>query len=163
MPLWEGDGASCYSKQHRISDICWSFRTGLMLPSIAVAGTAGNPLCPGEEVSFDPGNGEDIIVPAEFMVSVFAKGLNFPTGIAFRGNSRRFEVYVLESGSFPASPCNNGVEWQTKGLPGNPFMRRPGARTSSSRLVGRSISLLNMASKGGGSLRRTTGQTADAS
>ena len=95
--------------------------TGLMLPSIAVAGTAGNPLCPGEEVSFDPGNGEDIIVPGEFMVSVFAKGLNFPTGIAFRGNSRRFEVYVLESGSFPASPCNNGVEWQTKGLPGNPF------------------------------------------
>jgi hypothetical protein len=95
--------------------------TGLMLSSIAVAGTAGNPLCPGEEVSFDPGNGEDIIVPAGFMVSVFAKGLNFPTGIAFRGNSRRFEVYVLESGSFPASPCNNGVEWQAKGLPGNPF------------------------------------------
>jgi len=95
--------------------------TGLALPSIAVAGTAGNPLCPGEEVSFDPGNGEDIIVPAGFMVSAFAKGLNFPTGIAFRGNSRRFEVYVLESGSFPASPCNNGVEWQAKGLPGNPF------------------------------------------
>jgi hypothetical protein len=58
--------------------------TGLMLSSIAVAGTAGNPLCPGEEVSFDPGNGEDIIVPTGFMVSVFAKGLNFPTGKALR-------------------------------------------------------------------------------
>jgi hypothetical protein len=157
--------------------------TGLMLSSIAVAGTAGNPLCPGEEVSFDPGNGEDIIVPAGFMVSVFAKGLNFPTGIAFRGNSRRFEVYVLESGSFPASPCNNGVEWQAKGLPGNPFTpdllvlirtrsccapsanrltRRPGAPMSSSPVVGLSISLSNAASKGGSSSRRTMGQTADA-
>src|SRR5215471_11849394 len=95
--------------------------TVLALPSAAFAATAGNPLCPGEEVSFNPGNGEDIVVPDGFAVSVFAKGLNFPTGIAFRGNSQRFEVYVLESGSFPASRCNDGAAWQANGLPGNPF------------------------------------------
>jgi hypothetical protein len=157
--------------------------TGLMLSSIAVAGTAGNPLCPGEEVSFDPGNGEDIIVPAGFMVSVFAKGLNFPTGIAFRGNSRRFEVYVLESGSFPASPCNNGVEWQAKGLPGNPFtpdllvfdqnaklLRALGkptdAATRSANVFQPGGGAVDIAFErgfeGGSSSRRTMGQTADA-
>jgi hypothetical protein len=83
--------------------------------------TVGNPLCPGEEVSFNPDNGEDIIVPDGFKVSVFAAGLNFPTGIAFRGDSRHFEVYVLESGVFPTSRCNDGVAWQSKGLQGNPF------------------------------------------
>jgi hypothetical protein len=95
--------------------------TVLALPGAAFAATVGNPLCPGEEVLFNPGNGEDIVVPDGFAISVFAKGLNFPTGIAFRGNSHRFEVYVLESGAFPASRCNDGVAWQTKGLPGNPF------------------------------------------
>jgi hypothetical protein len=93
----------------------------LVLPSVAVANMAGNPLCPGEEVSFDPGNGQDIILPEGFTLSVFASGLNFPSGIAFRGNSQRFEVYVLESGAFPASQCNSGVAWQAKGLTGNPF------------------------------------------
>jgi hypothetical protein len=93
----------------------------LGLPGIAVAGTVGNPLSPGEEVSFNPSNGEDIIVPDGFKVSVFASGLSFPTGIAFRGSAKRFEVYVLESGVFPTSQCNDGVAWQTKGLSGNPF------------------------------------------
>src|SRR6202008_136444 len=68
----------------------------LGLPGIGVAGTVGNPLCPGEEVSFNPSSGEDIVVPDGFKVSVFASGLNFPTGIALRGSSKRFEVYVLE-------------------------------------------------------------------
>ena len=95
--------------------------SSLVAPTLAGAATVGNPLCPGEEVSFNPGNGEDIVVPDGFAVSVFAKGLNFPTGIAFRGNSQRFEVYVLESGSFPASRCNDGAAWQANGLPGNPF------------------------------------------
>src|SRR6516164_7861186 len=93
----------------------------LILPTAVNAASVGNPLCPGEEVSFNPGNGEDIVVPDGFKVSVFASGLNFPTGIAFRGNSRRFEVYVVEAGRFPTSRCNDGVAWQTKGLPGNPF------------------------------------------
>jgi hypothetical protein len=95
--------------------------SSLVLPTVAGAATVGNPLCPGEDVLFNPGNGEDIVVPDGFAVSVFASGLNFPTGIAFRGNSERFEVYVLESGVFPTSQCNDGVAWQSKGLPGNPF------------------------------------------
>lgn len=93
----------------------------LALPSAAPAMTVGNPLCPGEEVSFNPGDGQDIVVPDGFKVSVFASGLNFPTGIAFRGDAHRFEVYVLESGVFPTSRCNDGVAWQSKGLPGTPF------------------------------------------
>jgi hypothetical protein len=107
--------------------------------------TVGNPLCPGEEVSFNPGNGEDIVVPDGFVVSVFASGLNFPTGIAFRGNADRFEVYVLESGVFPTSRCNDGVAWQSKGLPGNPF-------TPDIRVFDKSAKLL-----------RTLGKPADAS
>ena len=97
------------------------FAASFALPTAASAMTVGNPLCPGEEVLFNPDNGQDIVVPEGFKVSVFASGLNFPTGIAFRGDSRRFEVYVLESGVFPTSRCNDGVAWQSKGLPGNPF------------------------------------------
>jgi hypothetical protein len=96
--------------------------TVLALSSVAFGATAGNPLCPGEEVLFRPGNGEDIVVPDGFKVSVFAKGLNFPTGIAFRGNSQKFEVYILESGGIPTSRCNDPVAWQASGQPGrNPF------------------------------------------
>jgi hypothetical protein len=96
--------------------------TVLVRSSVAFGATAGNPLCPGEEVLFNPGNGEDIVVPDGFNVSVFAKGLNFPTGIAFRGDSQMFEVYILESGGIPASRCNDPVAWQASGQPGrNPF------------------------------------------
>src|SRR6516162_11473467 len=82
----------------------------LALPNAATA--ASNLLCPDEDVSFNPGNGEDIVVPDGFKVSVFASGLNFPTGIAFRGDSRRFEVYVVESGAFGPSRCDTGAAWQ---------------------------------------------------
>jgi hypothetical protein len=92
-----------------------------VLPTAVDAASVGNPLCPGEEVLFNPDNGPDIVLPEGFKVSVFVSGLNFPTGIAFRGDSRRFEIYVVEAGRFPTSRCNDGVAWQTKGLPGNPF------------------------------------------
>src|SRR5262249_10962134 len=39
--------------------------------------------------------------------SVFVSGLNFPTGIAFLGNSQNFQVFVLESGhGLGGSRCN---------------------------------------------------------
>src|SRR2546423_1372235 len=68
-----------------------------------------NPNCPVETVFYDPGNGQDIAVPAGFKVSVFAKDLNFPTGIAFVGNKNDFQVLVVESGKgLPAgNNCNN--------------------------------------------------------
>jgi hypothetical protein len=95
----------------------------LVLPFGVQAATVGNALCPGEEVLFDPGNGQDITVPAGYSVSVFASGINFPTGIAFRstGPGGAFEVYVLESGHGLPSRCNDEIGWQNANLPGNPF------------------------------------------
>ncbi len=73
----------------------------------ALAATLKNPVCPVETAFYSPGNGEDIIIPAGFKVSVFAKDLNFPVGIAFRGHKDKFEVYVLESGHGLPSRCND--------------------------------------------------------
>jgi hypothetical protein len=66
------------------------------LPGVARAATVANPLCPAEVVFFAPGTGQDITVPPGFTVSVFASGLNAPTGIAFAGHKNNFQVYVLE-------------------------------------------------------------------
>ena len=91
----------------------------LTLPALVAA--ASNPLCPTEDVLYNPDNGEDIVVPPGFTVSVFVKNLNFPTGIAFQGNSKKFQVYVLESGHGLPSICNDEIKWQTMNFPGNPF------------------------------------------
>ena len=83
------------------------FALVLTPPTLATAQSRGNPLCPNEDVFFNPGNGENIVVPAGFTVSVFKSGLNFPTAVAFRGNRDRFEVFVLESGHGLPSRCND--------------------------------------------------------
>ena len=72
---------------------------------------------------YSPGNGEDIVVPPGFKVSVFAKDLNFPVGIAFTGNDRKFSVYVLESGHGLPSICNDEDSPVVGGTfsPTNPF------------------------------------------
>ena len=75
-------------------------------PAAALLPLVGNPACPGEEVQYDPGTGQDIVVPPGYTISVFAKNLNFPTGIAFEGSSKKFKVYVLESGHGLPSTCN---------------------------------------------------------
>ena len=93
------------------------------LPLTVSAVTVGNPVCPTEQVLYNPGNGEDIVVPSGYQVSVFAKNLNFPTAVAFRinrkgndhdnghnkgkGNKSNFEVFVLESGHGLPSICND--------------------------------------------------------
>jgi glucose/arabinose dehydrogenase len=76
----------------------------------AEAQLVGNAACPGEDVFFNPSQGQDIIVPPGYKVEVFASGLNFPAGIAFKGNSHRFEVYVTESGTGLPGRCN-GAEF----------------------------------------------------
>ena len=81
----------------------------LALPTFVAA--AGNPQCAGEDVLYNPGNGEDIIVLPGYKVSVFAKDLNFPVAVAFRGNEHRFEVFVLESGHGLPSRCNDETTW----------------------------------------------------
>jgi hypothetical protein len=93
----------------------------LLLPGLAKADVA-NPICPSERAFFDPGNGQDIALPPGYTVSVFAKGLNMPTGIAFLGNKNRFNVYVLESGHGLPSRCNE-QDKVTGGVanPNNPF------------------------------------------
>jgi hypothetical protein len=94
----------------------------MMLPNLAVAAPVANPLCPTETVNFAPGNGQDITVPEGFKVSVFASGLNAPTGIAFLGDPKHFQVYVLESGHGLPSRCNDDTAFGTGDFdPKNPF------------------------------------------
>ena len=83
-----------------------AFAPFVALPTAAEAATVTNPICPTEFALFNPDDGKDIVVPDGFKVSVFASGLNMPTGIAFLGNSNRFDVYVLESGHGLPSKCN---------------------------------------------------------
>ena len=83
-----------------------AFAPFVALPTAAEAATVKNPICPTEFALFNPDDGKDIVVPDGFKVSVFASGLNMPTGIAFLGNSNRFDVYVLESGHGLPSKCN---------------------------------------------------------
>ena len=106
--------------------------TGLLLagvsvaPSVALADVKSNPTnlpgCSLNTAFYSPGQGEDIVVPQGFTVSVFAKDLNAPVGIAFKGNQHNFEVYVLESGHGLPSRCNDEA-LQPGGTfsPNNPF------------------------------------------
>src|SRR5438445_518841 len=71
-----------------------------------VSADVANPICPAEIVHFNPSNGQDIVVPKGFTASVFKAGLNGPTGIAFLGNAKSFQVFVLESGHGLPSRCN---------------------------------------------------------
>jgi glucose/arabinose dehydrogenase len=94
----------------------------LLVAPQAVAATVANPLCPDNTALFDPGNGEDIVVPQGYQVSVFKSGLNFPTGIAFRGDAKHFEVFVLESGHGLPSVCNEQGSFGSGEFdPKNPF------------------------------------------
>lgn len=102
-----------------------------MMPAAAGAATVANPIagCEGNTAQFNPGNGQDIVLPKGFKVSVFASGLNFPTGLAFllKGDSddprrRSFEVYVLESGHGLPSRCNEQDSFGSGAFdPHNPF------------------------------------------
>jgi glucose/arabinose dehydrogenase len=101
--------------------------TALLLASLALApvaafGQASNPVCPTETAFFNPGNGEDIVVPTGYKVEVFAKGLNFPTDVAFLGSKDNFRVLVLESGTGLPSRCNDNTKVAGgKFDPNNPF------------------------------------------
>ena len=104
----------------KLALLCSVAGCSFALGPVAFAGTINtiaNPIdgCSGNTALYDPGEGQDIVVPDGYTVSVFAKGLNFPTGIAFRsthkvdnlGNpARAFEVFVLESGHGLPSRCN---------------------------------------------------------
>jgi glucose/arabinose dehydrogenase len=95
----------------------------IAMPRVAAAHqTLANPLCPDNTALFFPEQGQDIVLPPGYTVSVFKAGLNFPTGIAFRGNSNGFEVYVLESGHGLPSRCNDQSAFGSGDFdPTNPF------------------------------------------
>src|SRR5258705_7311511 len=96
---------------------------GAVFPAGPALADAANPVCPEERAFFDPGNGEDIVVPKGFKVEVFASGLNFPTDVAFLGGKHDFRVLVLESGTGLPSQCNDNtrVPGIPKFDPRNPF------------------------------------------
>ncbi|HSD60505.1 MAG TPA: hypothetical protein VLC55_06590, partial [Burkholderiales bacterium] len=80
------------------------------LPLSALADkTNPNPGCEVESVFYDPGTGQDVVVPEGYKIEVWAKDLNFPTDIAFVGDKRNFKAYVLESGTGLPSRCNNNA------------------------------------------------------
>ena len=94
----------------------------LTLPAFAVAATVANPLCPNNTALFNPDTGSDIVLPSGFKVSVFAKGLNFPTGIAFLRHGNGFDVFVLESGHGLPSVCNEQASFGSGAFDSkNPF------------------------------------------
>ncbi len=87
----------------------------LLLPAVAHAATVANPStspqCMNNTAFFNPTLPPSIVLPPGFTASVFAKGLNMPTGIAFLGNSSSFQVFVLESGHGLPSVCNDETLW----------------------------------------------------
>jgi hypothetical protein len=110
------------STRLRLRPVVAALASLLALPTAAFAATVANPICPNNTALFNPDSGQDIVVPPGFKVSVFASGLNFPTGLAFRGNAQHFEVYVLESGHGLPSRCNEQDAFGTGQFdPNNPF------------------------------------------
>jgi glucose/arabinose dehydrogenase len=87
----------------------------------ASAATVGNAACPGEDVQFNPGTGQDILVPPGYEVEVLAQGLNFPTNIAFKGNEHNFQVFVTEAGTSLPGRCNAAVGYPSSDAD-NPFL-----------------------------------------
>lgn len=80
------------------------------------------PGCSSNTANFGPDNGAGIMVPPGYTVSVFAQGLNQPTGIAFLRHGNGFDVYVLESGHGLPSLCNEQGSFGTGQFdPNNPF------------------------------------------
>src|SRR3981189_1053321 len=106
---------------------------GIAAVPVAALADGVNPNCTGESVYYNPGNGEDIVVPRGFKVEVFAKGLNFPTDVAFVGGKDNFRVVVLESGTGLPGKCNNNATAALRALgigkfsAANPFT--PGVST----------------------------------
>jgi hypothetical protein len=69
------------------------------------------PDCMNNTAFFNPKLPPSINLPAGFTASVFASGLNAPTGIAFLGSASSFQVFVLESGHGIPSICNDETAW----------------------------------------------------
>jgi hypothetical protein len=102
-------------KRLRALTVACAFAPLLALPAVAQAATVVNPStspqCMDNTAFFNPKLPPSIVLPAGFTASVFASGLNMPTGIAFLGNASSFQVFVLESGHGLPSACNDETLW----------------------------------------------------
>ncbi len=110
--------------RHRAQILTAAVAFATLLVSPAFGQVVSNPLCPDNTAFFNPLLPPSIMLPAGFTASVFASGLNFPTGIAFLGNTNRFEVFVLESGhGLPSPACNDETSSSVGGAfsTANPF------------------------------------------
>src|SRR5262245_58023978 len=109
-------------KRSSMVTTAFAFSLLFVLSTVAGAATVANPICTNNTAFFNPTLPASIKVPAGFQVSVFAAGLNMPTGIAFLGSSRNFQVYVLESGHGLPSTCNEQGSFGSGDFdPNNPF------------------------------------------
>ncbi|MGA7265301.1 MAG: hypothetical protein WBX30_31070 [Stellaceae bacterium] len=104
-------------KLKRLGSIAVACALGPLVPlsTAAVAQTVSNPSTPPDCMNntafFNPTLPPSINLPPGFTASVFAAGLNMPTGIAFLGNASNFQVLVLESGHGLPSTCNDETLW----------------------------------------------------
>jgi hypothetical protein len=126
----------------KVALLCSVAGCTLSLVSAASAATVVNPICTDNTALYNPGDGEDIVVPKGYNVSLFKGGLNFPTGIAFLRTDKNggkpgkdgfdkdfnpdgsgdFEIYVLESGHGLPSICNEQDSFGSGQFdPTNPF------------------------------------------
>ena len=79
----------------------------LSFTAVAANNIVANPICTDNTANFNPTLPPSIVLPSGFRASVFVSGLNFPTGIAFLGDSQNFQIFVLESGhGLGGSRCN---------------------------------------------------------
>ena len=85
------------NRLHAVAAAC-ALAPLLPLPAVAANNVVFNPICTDNTANFNPTLTPSIVLPPGFTASVFVSGLNFPTGIAFLGNSQSFQVFVLESG-----------------------------------------------------------------
>jgi glucose/arabinose dehydrogenase len=94
---------------------CFTAAPFLAVPILAEAQIVSNPStapdCMNNTAFFNPNLPLSINLPPGFTASVFASGLNAPTGIAFLGNANNFQVFVLESGHGLPSVCNDETAW----------------------------------------------------
>src|SRR2546423_14946650 len=117
-----------FSPKHKASCLAVALAlAGLTAPLMAqVPQTRTNPStgCQANVVNYNPGNGEDIVVPEGYKVERFSQvDLNFPTAVAFIGDRHNFKVLVLESGHGLPSRCNDRTDPAYGGafFPGQPF------------------------------------------
>src|SRR6185369_8192637 len=97
LPGAKWGGALAMQLKH-LGILCTAFAAGSFLLSSAataaqlVANPTNKPDCMNNTAFFDPKAQPMIDLPEGFKASVFASGLNAPTGIAFVGDANNFQV-----------------------------------------------------------------------